>query len=75
MIWIITAMLWHVDVEGPSYSTYSAQTFSGKVECLDYVFWNKAELVYELAEVHGKRNGQNLRTWAFFCEGRELDEV
>jgi len=32
-------------------------------------------LVYELAEVHGKRNGQNLRTWAFFCEGRELDEV
>ena len=75
MIWIITAMLWHVDVEGPSYSTYSEQTFNGKVECLDYVFWNKADLVYKLAETHGERDGKNLKTWAFFCEGRELDEV
>ena len=75
MIWIITAMLWHVDVDGPSYSTYNDKTFNGKVECLDHVFWNKAELVYKLAEVHGKRNGNNLKTWAFFCEGKPLDEV
>ena len=68
-------MLCHVDVDGPSYSTYTDETFNGKVECLDYVFWNKAELVYKLAEVHGKRNGNNLKTWAFFCEGKPLDEV
>ena len=52
-------MLWHVDIQGPSYSTYSEQTFNSKVECLDYVFWNKANLVYKLAETHGERDGQS----------------
>lgn len=75
MIWVITAMLWHVDITGPSYSTYTDETFKSKVECLDYVFWNKGELVLELADVHGQRDGQQLRTWAFFCEGRRLEEV
>ena len=35
MIWVITAMLWHVDVDGPSYSTYTDETFNGKVECIN----------------------------------------
>ena len=53
MIWIITAMLWYHDIPEPSHSTYNEQSFNTKAECLDYVFWNKAELVYKLVEVHG----------------------
>ena len=53
MIWVITAMLWYHDMPEPSYSTYSEQSFNTKKECLDYVFWNRGDLVYKLVEVHG----------------------
>ena len=75
MIWVITAMLWYHDLPEPSYSTYSEQSFNTKAECLDHVFWNKAELVYKLVEVHGVKEGNQLKTWAFFCENRQLEEV
>ena len=75
MIWIITAMLWYHDIPEPSHSTYNEQSFNTKGECLDYVFWNKAELVYKLVEVHGVKEGNQLKTWAFFCENRHLEEV
>ena len=75
MIWIITAMLWYHDIPEPSHSTYNEQSFNTKVECLDYVFWNKAELVYKLVEVHGVKQGNQLKTWTFFCENRQLEEV
>ena len=75
MIWIITAMLWYHDIPEPSHSTYNEQSFNTKSECLDYVFWNKAELVYKLVEVHGVKEGNQLKTWAFFCENRQLEEV
>ena len=75
MIWIITAMLWYHDIPEPSHSTYNEQSFNTKAECLDYVFSNKAELVYKLVEVHGVKEGNQLKTWAFFCENRQLEEV
>lgn len=75
MIWIITAMLWYHDIPEPSHSTYNEQSFNTKAECLDHVFWNKAELVYKLVEVHGVKKGNQLKTWAFFCENRHLEEV
>jgi len=75
MIWIITAMLWYHDIPEPSHSTYNEQSFNTKAECLDHVFWNKAELVYKLVEVHGVKKGNQLKTWAFFCENRQLEEV
>ena len=75
MIWIITAMLWYYDIPEPSHSTYNEQSFNTKAECLDHVFWNKAELVYKLVEVHGVKEGNQLKTWAFFCENRQLEEV
>tara|TARA_E500000305_G_scaffold92843_1_gene81040 strand:+ start:513 stop:740 length:228 start_codon:yes stop_codon:yes gene_type:complete len=75
MIWIITAMLWYHDIPEPSHSTYNEQSFNTKAECLDHVFWNKAELVYKLVEVHGVKEGNQLKTWAFFCENRHLEEV
>ena len=55
MIWVITAMLWHHDITGPTYSQYKDETFTSKIECLDHIFWNKGELVYKLVEVHGTR--------------------
>ena len=75
MIWIITAMLWYHDIPEPSHSTYNEQSFNTKAECLDHVFWNRAELVYKLVEVHGVKEGNQLKTWAFFCENRHLEEV
>jgi len=75
MIWIITAMLWYHDIPEPSHSTYNEQSFNTKAECLDHVFWNKGELVYKLVEVHGVKEGNQLKTWAFFCENRQLEEV
>ena len=75
MICVITAMLWHHDITGPTYSIYNDETFKTKIECLDYVFWNKAELVYKLVEVHGTREDKTLKTWTFFCEGTQLEEV
>ena len=75
MIWVITAMLWYHDMPEPSYSTYSEQSFNTKKECLDYVFWNRGDLVYKLVEVHGVKKGKQLKTWAFYCENRKLKEV
>ena len=75
MIWVITAMLWYNDLPAPSYSTYSEQSFDTKQECLDYVFWNKGDLVYKLVEVHGVKHDKLLKTWAFYCENRQLEEV
>ena len=68
-------MLWHHDITGPTYSIYNDETFKTKIECLDYVFWNKAELVYKLVEVHGTREDKTIKTWTFFCEGTQLEEV
>jgi|TARA_R100000030_G_scaffold96856_3_gene85381 hypothetical protein len=48
------------------------------MECLDWVFWNKAELVEDLYKSHVKdEKGNDIRTWSFYCENRfiELEEV
>ena len=44
MIWIITAMLWYEGVNVPHHTEYKLKEFNTKVECLDYVFWNKTDL-------------------------------
>ena len=75
MIWIITAMLWYEGVNVPHHTEYKLKEFNTKVECLDYVFWNKTELVTKLAEEKGTKNGNKLKTWAFYCENRQLKEV
>ena len=49
--------------------------FNSKVECLDYVFWNRGDLVFKLVEAHGTKDNKQIKTWAFFCEGKKLDEV
>ena len=75
MIWVITALLWYEGISTPHYTDYSIITFNSKVECLDYVFWNKVELVTKLAEEKGNKDGQPLQTWTFYCENRILEEV
>ena len=75
MIWVITAMLWYDGITGPHYTEYKLQQFDTKIECLDYVFWNKTELVTKLAEDHGAKEGKGLKTWALYCENRQLEEV
>ena len=75
MIWILSAMLWYHDVEKPRYSDYNVKAFQSREECHDYLFWNQAEIVTELAITHGMEDGKALRTWAFFCENRKLREV
>ena len=49
MIWILSAMLWYTDVEQPKYSDYNVKVFQSRGECHDYLFWNQAEIVTELA--------------------------
>ena len=75
MIWILSAMLWYTDVEKPKYSDYNVKVFQSREECHDYLFWNQAEIVTELAIAHGMEDGKALKTWAFFCENRKLHEV
>ena len=75
MIWIITAMLWYHDIDRPIYTDYVLKSFDTKQECLDYVFWNKVEMLMELAEEKGTYEGKSLKTWTLYCENRYLDEV
>ena len=75
MIWVITAMLWYQDIDRPIYTDYLLKSFDTKRECLDFVFWNKLEMIMELAEEKGTYEGQSLKTWNFYCENRRLDEV
>lgn len=75
MIWVITAMLWYHDIDRPIYTDYLLKSFDTKRECLDFVFWNKLEMIMELAEEKGTYKGQSLKTWTFYCENRRLDEV
>ena len=75
MIWIISAMMWYEDVDKPIYTDYMLKSFEARQECLDFVFWYKVEVVMELAEEKGNYDGKPLKTWAFYCENRELEEV
>ena len=50
MIWLITAMLWYQDIDKPIQTDYMLKSFDKRSECLDFVFWNKAELVMDLVE-------------------------
>ena len=75
MIWILTAMLWYTDIEEPKYTDYSVKVFESREACHDYLFWNQAQIVTELAIAHGVSKGKSLKTWAFFCENRILEEV
>ena len=75
MIWIISAMMWYEDVDKPIYTDYMLKSFEARQECLDFVFWNKAELVMELVEEKGSYNGQPLKTWAFYSQNEQLEEV
>ena len=71
-------MLWFQGMEEPRYSEYNLASFTGRGACLDHVFWHKSELVEELYNVHVEdEEGIDLKTWAFFCEGRKifLEEV
>ena len=68
-------MMWYEDVYKPIYTDYMLKSFEARQECLDFVFWNKVELVMELAEEKGNYDGKPLKTWAFYCENRELEEV
>ena len=75
MIWVISAMLWYQDIDKPIYTDYLLKTFDTRQECLDFVFWNIVEMIMELAEEKGTYEGQSLKTWAFYCENRQLEEV
>ena len=75
MIWVISAMLWYQDIDKQIYTDYLLKTFDTRQECLDFVFWKKVEMIMELAEEKGTYEGQSLKTWAFYCENRHLEEV
>jgi hypothetical protein len=64
MIWVITAMLWYDGITGPHYTEYKLKQFD-----------TKTELVTKLADDHGAKEGKGLKTWAFYCENRQLEEV
>ena len=68
-------MMWYEDVDKPIYTDYMLKSFEARQECLDFVFWNKVELGMELAEEKGNYDGKPLKTWAFYYENRELEEV
>jgi hypothetical protein len=72
-VWIITALLWFDGITEPKYSEWNTKQFEGKGACLDYVFWNRGELVEGLYDIHSEKDGKPLKTWAFYCEGRNIE--
>ena len=77
MIWVITAMLWYHDVDKPKMTDYMIKSFDTKFECIDYTWQNKVDMIDELLEMHRTLDGNELKTFAFYCENRfvELEEV
>ena len=78
IIWIVTASLWFEGVDTIFKSEYVTEQFETRAECHEYVWENKADMVIELLESHLQDvEGNDLKTWAFFCENRwvSLDEV
>jgi len=75
VIWIITVLMWYENIDTPITTEYLLKSFDSKVECLDYVFWSKKTLVQTLMKEHGEREFEMLKTWAFYCENRPLEEV
>ena len=75
VIWVITVLMWYQNIDTPIQTEYLLKSFETKVECLDYVFWNKKTLVKALTAEHGAREAELLKTWAFYCENRPLEEV
>ena len=77
MIWVITAMLWYDGITGPHYTEYKLKQFDTKIECLDYTWDNKVDMIDELFDMHKEVDGKKLKTFAFYCENRyvKLDEV
>ena len=78
IIWIITASLWFEGADTVLKSEYQTQQFNSRLECHEYLWENKADMVLELFETHILDDkGNNLKTWAFFCENRyiPLEEV
>jgi hypothetical protein len=41
VIWVITVLMWYENIQTPITTEYLLKSFDTKVECLDYVFWNK----------------------------------
>jgi hypothetical protein len=73
IIWIITASLWYENVDDVFRSEYTTTQFETKIECHEHVWENKADLVIELLEAHLQdAEGNDLKTWAFFCENRYI---
>ena len=75
-IWIITALLWFEGINEPRHTEYNLAQFTAREQCLDHVFWNQADLVEQLYDVHSvDENDNKIRTWSFYCENRILPEV
>ena len=78
IIWIVTASLWFEGVDTVFKSEYRTQQFETRGECQEYVWENIADMVLDLFDSHLQdENGNDLKTWAFFCENRyiSLEEV
>ena len=74
VVWIITAMLWYQGPGDYGFTSYEAEQFDGRGECLDYIWDNKADLVRELFEIHDtNEDGQKLRTWGFYCMSKTVN--
>ena len=76
MVWIITAMLWFERIDDQRHNEYHLTAIKEHGACLDHVFWHKAELVEQLYDVHvTDEEGNDLKTWAFYCDSSRLTEV
>lgn len=75
MIWIVTAMLIYTDPQTPVYTDYMTKSFDTRIECLNFVHWNKVHLVDGLYDMHRFSEDKELTTFSFFCENRRLEEV
>ena len=76
IVWIITALLWFEGINEPRHTEYNLAQFTSREQCLEHVFWNRADLVEQLYDVHSvDEKGNKIKTWAFYCESRRLPEV
>ena len=75
MLWYVATILIFSSVPEPTVQYWQNQTFQTKEQCQEYIVKNKVELVDSILNQFRNKDGEVLKTFEFFCEGKELPVV
>ena len=70
MIYVLSIMLWFVDVPQTEMQYWQHQSFDSKWECHEYLAANKVVIVDTVLESFREVDGKYLQNFEFFCESK-----